>query len=122
MSDLSTLSALSTASTQLPVHWYFDPRIYEIEKRLLFEAGPGYVGHKLMVPNVGDYQTLDWLGHSKTLVHNASGVELLSNVCRHRQAVILRGRGNARNIVCPLHRWTYDLSGKLLGAPHFTSN
>jgi choline monooxygenase len=122
MSDLSTLSALCTASTQLPVHWYFDPRIYEIEKRLLFDAGPGYVGHELMAPNVGDYQTLDWLGHSKALVRNASGVELLSNVCRHRQAVILKGRGNARNIVCPLHRWTYDLSGKLLGAPHFPSN
>ena len=36
--------------------------------------------------------------------------ELVSNVCRHRQAVMLRGRGNTgSNIVCPLHRWTYDL-------------
>ena len=25
----------------------------------------------------------------------------------------------AANIVCPLHRWTYDLDGQLLGAPHF---
>ena len=23
------------------------------------------------------------------------------------------------NIVCPLHRWTYDLHGQLIGAPHF---
>jgi choline monooxygenase len=23
------------------------------------------------------------------------------------------------NIVCPIHRWTYDLKGELLGAPHF---
>lgn len=122
MSDLSTLSAIHAASTQLPVNWYFDPRIYELEKRLLFDAGPGYMGHELMVPNVGDYQTLDWLGHSKALVHGAQGVELLSNVCRHRQAIILKGRGTARNIVCPLHRWTYDLGGKLLGAPHFPHN
>ena len=122
MSDLSTLSAIHAATTQLPVNWYFDPRIYELEKRLLFDAGPGYMGHELMVPNVGDYQTLDWLGHSKALVHGAQGVELLSNVCRHRQAIILKGRGTARNIVCPLHRWTYDLGGKLLGAPHFPHN
>ena len=41
------------------------------------------------------------------------GVELISNVCRHRQAVMLRGRGNTgSNIVCPLHRWTYDLQGR----------
>jgi phenylpropionate dioxygenase-like ring-hydroxylating dioxygenase large terminal subunit len=35
---------------------------------------------------------------------------------------MLKGSGNARNIVCPLHRWTYDMSGKLLGAPHFPGN
>ena len=28
----------------------------------------------------------------------------------------------ARNIVCPLHRWTYALDGKLLGAPQFAQN
>jgi phenylpropionate dioxygenase-like ring-hydroxylating dioxygenase large terminal subunit len=50
-------------------------------------------------------------------------VQLISNVCRHRQAVMLRGRGNTRsNIVCPLHRWTYDLKGELIGAPHFTDD
>lgn len=32
---------------------------------------------------------------------------------------MLKGRGNADNIVCPIHRWTYDLKGELLGAPHF---
>lgn len=122
MSDLSTVAAISTTSPQLPIHWYFDARIYDLEKRLLFDHGPGYIGHELMVPNVGDYQTLEWLGHAKALVRNNNGVELLSNICRHRQAIILKGRGNARNIVCPLHRWTYALDGKLLGAPHFPGN
>ncbi len=122
MSDLSTLAALGQSTSQLPVHWYFDREIYELEKRLLFEEGPGYVGHELMVPNVGDYQTLSWLGDARALVRNAGGIELLSNVCRHRQAVILKGRGTTRNIVCPLHRWTYALDGRLLGAPHFEKN
>lgn len=122
MSDLSTVAVVSTASPQLPVHWYFDSRVYELEKRLLFDHGPCYIGHELMVPNVGDYQTLEWLGHAKALVRNAGGIELLSNVCRHRQAIILKGRGSARNLVCPLHRWTYALDGKLLGAPHFPDN
>jgi choline monooxygenase len=26
------------------------------------------------------------------------------------------------SIVCPLHRWTYNMKGELLGAPHFPSN
>jgi choline monooxygenase len=122
MSDLSRIATVHTASPQLPVHWYFDPRIYELEKRLLFDQGPAYIGHELMVPNVGDYHSLEWLGHAKALVRNANGIELLSNVCRHRQATILKGRGTTRNIVCPLHRWTYALDGKLLGAPHFPGN
>ena len=122
MSDLSTLATFHQAKPQLPVHWYFDREIYELEKRLLFEDGPGYVGHELMVPNVGDYQTLTWLGNARALVRNDGGVELLSNVCRHRQAVILKGRGTAKSIVCPLHRWTYALDGRLLGAPHFEKN
>ncbi len=122
MSDLSSVAAINQTSPQLPVPWYLDPNIYELEKRLLFDHGPGYVGHELMVPNVGDYQTLEWLGHAKALVRNANGIELLSNVCRHRQAIMLKGRGTTKSIVCPLHRWTYALDGKLLGAPHFPGN
>src|SRR5919197_5621005 len=119
MSNVARLRELSPARCQLPVAWYFDPAIFELEKKLLFDAGANYVGHELMVPNVGDYHTLAWTDHAKMLVRNAEGVQLLSNVCRHRQAIMLEGRGNAEHIVCPLHRWTYDLKGELLGAPHF---
>jgi phenylpropionate dioxygenase-like ring-hydroxylating dioxygenase large terminal subunit len=122
MSDLSSVAALGSDSSQLPVAWYFDPEIYEIEKRVFFDRGPGYVGHELMVPNRGDYHALQWMGDAKALVRNDTGVELLSNICRHRQAVMLRGRGTARNIVCPLHRWTYGLDGRLIGAPQFAQN
>lgn len=119
MSDVAHLAQVRPASCQLPMSWYFDPAIFELEKRLLFEAGPNYVGHELMVPHAGDYHTLKWTDDAWMLVRNQGGVELLSNVCRHRQAIMLGGRGNAQNIVCPVHRWTYDLKGELLGAPHF---
>jgi phenylpropionate dioxygenase-like ring-hydroxylating dioxygenase large terminal subunit len=119
MADVSQLRKLKSTSCHLPVSWYFDPEIFEAEKQLLFKSGPNYVGHELMVPNTGDWHTLAWMDHAKVLVRNQSGIELLSNVCRHRQAIMLEGRGNAENIVCPVHRWTYDLKGKLLGAPHF---
>ena len=122
MSDLSRANAFSATAPQLPVQWYFDPAIYELEKRLLFERGPAYAGHELMVPNVGDYHALDWAGNAKALVRTEAGIELLSNICRHRQAIMLKGRGTVRNIVCPLHRWTYALDGRLLGAPHFPEN
>ena len=72
-----------------------------------------------MVPETGDFATLAAEHEGRMLVRNANGIEVLSNVCRHRQALMFNGRGNATNIVCPLHRWTYDLKGELIGAPHF---
>jgi len=122
MTDITTVARLAPAASQLPVSWYFDRRLFELEKRLLFDNGPGYVGHEIMTPNLGDFHTLAWMDHARMLVRNDSGVELLSNICRHRQAIMLEGRGNARNIVCPLHRWTYDVDGRLMGAPHFPHN
>jgi nitrite reductase/ring-hydroxylating ferredoxin subunit len=121
MSDIASPSILKQSTPQLPVSWYFEQRMLELEQKLLFQNGPGYIGHELMVPNLGDYHTLAWMDHAKVLVRNPRGVELLSNICRHRQAIMLEGRGNARVIVCPLHRWTYDTRGVLLGAPHFPS-
>ncbi len=123
MSDLSTQQALLRSRTQLPVTSYFDPALYEQEMKLIFDAGPRYVGHELMVPARGDFHALAQEREGRALIRTDKGVELVSNVCRHRQAVMLKGRGNTGgNVVCPLHRWTYDLGGKLIGAPHFSED
>jgi choline monooxygenase len=127
MSDLSL--QLQQAASQLPVTSYFDAALLAREKELLFDAGPRYVGHAMAVPNPGDYFVLPQENGGRALVRNGQGqIELISNVCRHRQAVMLKGRGSLTqqgaghaggNIVCPVHRWTYAPSGELLGAPHF---
>ena len=128
MSDLSL--QLQQASGQLPVSSYFDAALYQREMQAIFQRGPRYVGHALSVPNVGDYYALPQEKEGRALVRNASGIELISNVCRHRQAVMLKGRGAldqaSGNIVCPIHRWTYSAAptataptGTLIGAPHF---
>jgi choline monooxygenase len=129
MSDLSL--QLQQAQAQLPVTSYFDQALFQRELETIFQQGPRYVGHQLAVPNVGDYYALPHEGEGRALVRSANGVELISNVCRHRQAVMLKGRGSLNtqapgsaggNIVCPLHRWTYAPSGELLGAPHFAND
>ncbi len=119
MSDLGRREFLARSRAQLPVHAYFDEALYRRELEVFFGGGPGYVGHELMVPEKGSYYALPAEMEGRALVRSDSGVELLSNVCRHRQAIMLKGRGQADQIVCPLHRWTYDLQGTLLGAPHF---
>ena len=134
MSDLSL--QLRQALCQLPVSSYFDQGLYEREQARIFRPRPRYVGHRLSVPEVGDYYTLPQEAGGRVLVHTADGVELISNVCRHRQAVMLKGRGSllttqpgsaSGNLVCPLHRWTYSgggagKAGTLIGAPHFAED
>jgi hypothetical protein len=51
-------------------------------------------GTELAVPEIGDYHALPQEGEGRALVRTPQGVELISNVCRHRQAVMLRGRGS----------------------------
>jgi len=134
MSDLSL--QFQQARSQLPVSSYFDQALFQRELETIFQRGPRYVAHANAVPNVGDYQALQHEGEGRALVRTAQGVELVSNVCRHRQAVMLKGRGNLAEqkaghaggqIVCPLHRWTYSGGqhaplGSLLGAPHFAQD
>ena len=129
MSDLSL--QLQQAASQLPVSSYFDDALFQRELKSIFQQGPKYVGHQLSVPEIGDYHALPQEAGGRALVRSERGVELISNICRHRQAVMLQGRGSLHtqqkgsaggNIVCPLHRWTYAPSGNLLGAPHFAQD
>jgi choline monooxygenase len=129
MSDLSL--QLQQAASQLPVSSYFDDALFQRELKTIFQQGPKYVGHQLSVPEIGDYHALPQEAGGRALVRSERGVELISNICRHRQAVMLQGRGSlytqqkgsaGGNIVCPLHRWTYAPSGDLLGAPHFAQD
>ncbi len=124
MSDLSiSLTALERSRSQLSAGSYFDEGVFRDEHALIFERGPRYAGHELWVSEPGDYYALPQEGEGRALVRDTQGVRLVSNVCRHRQALMLHGRGHTPgHIVCPIHRWTYDLRGKLAGAPHFQTD
>jgi phenylpropionate dioxygenase-like ring-hydroxylating dioxygenase large terminal subunit len=103
----------------LPVRWYLDPDVWDAERELLFDLGPRYVAHRLAVPRTGDHSISPVAGEGWALVNDSGRVRLVSNVCRHRQATILTGCGRSRSLVCPLHRWSYGLDGRLRGAPGF---
>ncbi len=63
MSAFDSPKSLVASRAQLPVSWYFDEDLFALEKKVLFDDGPGYVGHELMVPNEGAYRTLEMKDH-----------------------------------------------------------
>ena len=70
MSEIAKIQQFSPVSAQPPLRWYFDPKVLEVEQRVLFDAGPSYVGHELMVPNLGDYHVIEWLDNAKWRAHD----------------------------------------------------
>lgn len=103
----------------LPLSWYFEPSILESELRSIFSDAPRYAGCVGMLREDGAFRTIAECGHAERLVRDGRAVRLLANVCAHRGMLMGQGSGIAATITCPLHRWTYDLRGKLIAAPHY---
>ncbi len=91
MTDIGRMAHVVPARTQLPVSAYFDEARFAREQELIFKQSSLYVGHEKLVPEIGDWRTLVQENGGRVLVRNQNGVELISNVCRHRQALMLGG-------------------------------
>lgn len=80
-------------------------------------------GRASALPDIGDYLTMEIAGQPIIVLRDREGdLRAQSNVCRHRMSTLLHGRGNVKSIVCPYHAWTYNLDGKLRGAPAMMHN
>ncbi|HEX4589151.1 MAG TPA: SRPBCC family protein [Gemmataceae bacterium] len=110
---------LSQAQT-IPSAWYFDPDLADLERRTVF-AGWQPVGRCDQLANRGSYLTADVAGEPIAVVRDDAGVlRAFHNVCRHRAAPVLTEPcGTATKLRCRYHGWTYDLAGRLRGAPEF---
>ena len=98
---------------------YVDDKIAKDEFEKSLDDGLVYIGHKLMVPNKGDYFVLPSYKGRYALVNTGESYLMLSNVCSHRQALLLEGKGNVKSINCRLHCWGFELNGKLKLTPLF---
>jgi choline monooxygenase len=104
----------------IPSRWYFDPALAERERATVF-AGWQAAGRLDQLPDPGSYLTTEIAGEPIAVVRDSDGVlRAFHNVCRHRAAPVLCDPcGTASKLRCRYHGWTYDLTGKLRGAPEF---
>ena len=102
----------------VPFRLFSDPEIYELEKEKLFR-GPvwNFVGLECEIPNPGDYKT-SWIAETPVIAtrDQDGSVYVLVNRCAHKGALVCpKERGNAPELTCLYHAWTYDLKGQLTG-------
>lgn len=112
------LAQLPTATgVMLPAACYTDPDFFAFEQRAVFARSWLCVGRVEQIPDPGDCLAASPAGEPILLIRNAAGqVRALSAVCQHRGAVLSCAPGQ-RHLRCPLHFWSYDLTGALVGAP-----
>ena len=105
----------------LPAAYYTDETYFRREMDRLFGRMWVYAGRVEEVERPGQFVLREVLGESLIITSNASGhVQAFYNVCRHRGTRLCSEQAGtfAGSIQCPYHAWTYDLSGRLIGAPH----
>ena len=67
----------------------------------------------------GDYLSLDIMDEPFIVARDSDGaVHAYYNICAHRGVEVASGAGNTTHFKCPYHAWTYDLTGKLMGAAY----
>lgn len=103
----------------IPRELYTSQELYEREISGIFHRSWLLVGHESQLGEPGDYLTVDFGEESIIVARTQDGsLAAFHNVCRHRGARITdAGCGKARRLVCPYHRWTYGIDGKLTGVP-----
>ena len=119
-SDAYTATQDLSRATTLPSGWYTDPQFLEHERQRVFWHTWQPVGHARDVARAGQYFAAEIAGEPIVVTRSADGkVRAFSNVCRHRASLIACGKGEGSVLKCPYHGWTYQLDGRLLGAPEF---
>jgi glycine betaine catabolism A len=105
----------------LPACYYIDPAYFEREMERLFRRMWICAGREEQVERPGQFFVREAAGESIIITRTPSGpVRAFYNVCRHRGTRLCTGEHGvfAGSIQCPYHAWTYDLDGRLIGAPH----
>jgi Rieske 2Fe-2S family protein len=115
-------AALPDTAQTLPTRYYTDPAIFGRERERFYRQMWIGVGRLDDIPESGRWITRELDDDRIFIVRTGAGADVRAfhNVCRHRGTQLCDGDQGvfAGGIRCPYHAWTYDLEGRLIGAPH----
>jgi Rieske 2Fe-2S family protein len=106
--------------TTPPARVYTDPQWFAAEMDRIFASLWLAACRVEQIASRGDFIRRDVAGASVLIVGDGKGdARAFHNVCRHRGTRLcdIDKGAFAGSIQCPYHGWTYDLQGRLIGAP-----
>ena len=102
----------------LPQGFYTDADVFAFDLTAIYGESWLLAGFEAELRAPGSYLSM-MVGHWPVLIVRGRDGELRAfhNSCRHRGSMLCAaGSGITPRLICPYHRWTYDLNGKLLAA------
>jgi len=108
----------SEGLTRIPYWIYSDRDLYAEEQARIFRGDAWtFLCLEAEVPRPNTFRTSNLGDMPVVVTRDKDGViHAFENRCAHRGSLLcLKERGDAREIVCVYHNWTYDLTGKLTG-------
>ncbi|HMP80263.1 MAG TPA: aromatic ring-hydroxylating dioxygenase subunit alpha, partial [Pirellulaceae bacterium] len=102
--------------------YYVDQEILHSERRSVMANHWCLLGHVSDVSQARSFFTTELAGGPVLILRDDAGqIQGFHNVCRHRGAMLEErtcGQWEREAILCPYHGWTYELCGRLAGAPN----
>jgi choline monooxygenase len=107
----------------IPATWYLDPEVAALESRTVFAKSWQVAARSEQLDKPGQYTASEVAGEPVVLVRGSDSVlRGFFNVCRHHAAAVAtESAGEAAELRCPYHGWTYALEGHLKSAPDLGS-
>ena len=107
-------------SYTMPASMYFDPEVLKQEKKKIFGKHWCLAAHASDLSTPGSFVACEITGQHIAVVRSKAGeLSAFFNVCQHRGHLLLKGKGQIKNVItCPYHAWAYDHSGHLVSAPN----
>jgi Rieske 2Fe-2S family protein len=108
----------------LPQAFYNDPDIFQFDVSALLTRSWLLVGFEAELTEPGAYSALTIGRNPIVIVKGRDGaIRGFHNTCRHRGSQICAdGHGKNSKLICPYHKWTYDLEGRLIGAARMSAD
>ena len=126
MVDLNKIAGLLSQRRPgcgLPRDLYTDPEAFEFDMAAIFGRSWIMVGFEFELARPGAWMSAMVGPWPVVITRDRHGdLHAFHNVCRHRGARICPpGKGASPRLVCPYHRWTYELWGDLAHAARMPS-
>ena len=118
LEQISALVRSRRPGHSLPQPLYNDPDAFAFDMEAIYGRSWIMVGFEVELPKPGSYMALTIGTWPVLIVRDRAGeLHAFHNTCRHRGSQICAdGHGTSARLVCPYHRWTYELTGELVHA------